>query len=39
MYDIATIRPEFAEYQSRQDTLIRKIHSTDLAQAEGEASN
>ena len=39
----ATIRRYYAkwteEYQSRQDTLIRKIHGTDLAQAEGQASN
>ena len=27
------------EYQSRQDVLIRKIHGTDLTQAEGQASN
>jgi integrase len=27
------------EYQSRQDALIRTIHDTDLAQAEGQASN
>jgi integrase/recombinase XerC len=27
------------EYQSRQDTLIRKIHGTDLAQAEEQLSN
>ena len=27
------------EYQSRQDTLIRKIHDTNLAQAEEQASN
>ena len=34
----ATIRRYYAkwteEYQSRQDTLIRKIHGTDLAQVE-----
>ena len=39
----ATIRRYYAkwteEYQSRQDILIRKIHGTDLAQAEGQASN
>ena len=39
----ATIRRYYAkwteEYQSRQDVLIRKIHGTDLAQAEGQASN
>ena len=27
------------EYQSRQDTLIRKIHDTNLAQAEEQLSN
>ena len=27
------------EYQSRQDALIRKIHDTNLAQAEEQASN
>ena len=39
----ATIRRYYAkwtpEYQSRQDTLIRKIHGTNLAQAEEQASN
>ena len=39
----ATIRRNYAkwteEYQSRQDSLIRRIHDTDLAQAEGQASN
>jgi site-specific recombinase XerD len=39
----ATIRRYYAkwtpEYQSRQDALIRKIHGTDLAQAEEQASN
>jgi integrase len=39
----ATIRRYYAkwtdEYQSRQDALIRKIHDTNLAQAEGQASN
>jgi integrase len=38
----ATIRRYYAkwteEYQSRQDTLIRKIHGTVLAQAEEQAS-
>ena len=37
-----TIRRYYAkwtpEYQSRQDTLIRKIHGTDLAQTEEQAS-
>lgn len=39
----ATIRRYYAkwteEYQSRQDTLIRKIHDTNLALAEGQVSN
>lgn len=39
----ATIRRYYAkwtpEYQSRQDALIRTIQDTDLAQAEGQASN
>lgn len=39
----ATIRRYYAkwteEYQSRQDALIRKIHDTNLAQAEAQASN
>jgi len=39
----ATIRRHYAkwtqEYQDRQDVLIRKIHDTNLAQAEGQASN
>jgi site-specific recombinase XerD len=39
----ATIRRYYAkwteEYQSRQDALIRKIHGTNLAQAEVQASN
>jgi site-specific recombinase XerD len=39
----ATIRRYYAkwteEYQSRQDTLIRKIHGTNLAQAEEQVSN
>ena len=39
----ATIRRYYAkwteEYQSRQDTLIRKIHGTNLAQVEEQASN
>ena len=39
----ATIRRYYAkwteEYQSRQDSLIRKIHGTDLAQAEEQVSN
>lgn len=39
----ATIRRYYAkwteEYQSRQDALIRKIHGTNLAQAEEQASN
>jgi integrase len=38
----ATIRRYYAkwspEYQSRQDTLIRKIHGTDLAQTEEQVS-
>lgn len=38
----STIRRYYAkwteEYQSRQDTLIRKIHGTDLSQAEQDAS-
>jgi len=37
----ATVRRYYAkwtpEYQSLQDTLIRKIHGTDLAQAEEQA--
>jgi site-specific recombinase XerD len=39
----ATIRRYYAkwtpEYQSRQDALIRQIHDTNLAQAEGQVSN
>jgi integrase len=39
----ATIRRYYAkwtpEYQSRQDALIRQIHDTNLAQAEGQVTN